>query len=41
MSAPEEAMDIRVVTIEEAAQEIAYVEAPKSVRIIIEAPKSL
>jgi len=40
MLAPAEAMDTKVVTVEEAMQEIAVVEAPESVGIIVEVPKS-
>lgn len=41
MSAPAEAMDIRVVKIEEAAKEIVVVEAPERTGIIVEDHKSL
>ena len=41
MSAPEEAMDTGVVIAEEAAQEIAEVEALESGKIIVEVPKFL
>lgn len=40
IAAPEEAMDIGVMTVEEAAQAITKVEAPESVRIVAEISKS-
>lgn len=40
MSTLEEAMDTGIVIAKVAAQEIAEVEAPESIRIIIEVPKS-